>query len=114
MDINYKLIGRRISDIRKDLCITQEEMAEICDVSSGYISLVETGKKKASLKTLAAISDALSVSMDELVFGMSNEMKKQSDEWRSVIEDCSICELEILTETADAIKRSLRRHIENR
>ena len=114
MDINYKLIGKRISDIRKDLCITQEKLAEICEVSSVFISLVETGRKKASLRTLAALSDALAVSLDELVFGMSYEMKRQSDKWRSVIEDCSISELEILTESADAIKKAIRRHIDKR
>ena len=74
-----------------------------------HSQLIKTGRSP-----LAAISDALSVSLDELVFGMSYEMKRQSDKWRSVIEDCSISELEILTEVSDALKKAIRRHIDKR
>ena len=114
MDINYKLIGSRISDIRKDYGMTQEALAEVCDVSSRFISDVENGKKRASLKILASISEALSVSMDELIFGMWYAPQNRSDEWREVAMDCSQSEMEILIESASAIKKAIRRHTTNR
>lgn len=110
MDINYKLIGRRISDIRKNNGMTQEDLAEICDVSSRFISDVETGKKRASLKILVSISDALYISMDALIFGLSHTPKNHSDRWGEVTKDCSFTEMEVLIETADAMKKAMRKH----
>ena len=107
MDINYKLIGRRISGIRKEYGMTQERLAEICDVSSRYISAVETGNKRASLKVLAAISQALPVSMDELIFGPT-AMTNRTEEWAEIIKGCSVHERDILTDTAIALKKALR------
>ncbi len=110
MDINYKLIGKRISDIRRNNGMTQEELAEICDVSIRFISYVETGRRRVSLKILVTISDALFVSLDELVFGMPFMMKTQSDKLAEVIMDCSGYERKILTDTAIALKKALRLH----
>ena len=110
MDIDYKLIGRRISDIRKESGITQEDLAEICDVSSRFISYVENGRKRASLKVLAAISEELSVTMDELVFGPVNAAKSQAEDWGDIILDCDRHEREFMIETAGAMKKAIRRH----
>ena len=59
MNIDYKLIGKRIKDARKETGITQEKMAEILDVSIGYVSQVERGTTKISLDLLGAISSIL-------------------------------------------------------
>ena len=66
MNINYQLIGKRISQKRRELGMTQEELSVIADVSAQYISHIENGKKKVSLKVLAAICEGMKVSMDEL------------------------------------------------
>ena len=110
MNINYKLIGNRIGQLRREAGMTQEELGALAEVSSQYISLVETGKKKLSLKVLAAISESLDVSLDELVYGMANAGKYADDEWGAVITDCSRYEREILLETAMALKKVLRRY----
>lgn len=110
MDINYKLIGKRISDLRRSNGMTQEDLAEICDVSTRFISYVETGRKRASLKILVTVSDALFVSLDELIFGMPFTMKTQSDRLAEVIMDCNGYERRVLTDTVIALKKALRLH----
>lgn len=67
--INNIEIGRRIKDLRAKLNLTQEKLAEDVDISYNYISIIENGRKSASLKTLAKISEKLGVSLDYLVFG---------------------------------------------
>lgn len=52
MSIDYRLIGRRIKKARKTANLTQENLAELMDVSVGYISQVERGFTKANLLTL--------------------------------------------------------------
>lgn len=67
MNIDYKLIGNRIKLERKKKGITQERMAELLDVSIGYVSQVERGITKISLDLLAAISTALECDVSSLI-----------------------------------------------
>ena len=60
MNVDYKIIGSRIKIKRKEKGLTQEKLAELLDVSVGYVSQVERGVTKISLDTLAAIGVLLS------------------------------------------------------
>ncbi len=108
MNINYQLIGKRISEARRDLGITQEELSVTADVSAQYISHIENGKKKVSLKVLAAICEGMDVSMDELVFGTARPPKAPEDEWTQLPLDLSLYEREVVFQTATAVKKILR------
>ena len=59
MYIDYMQIGNRIKTKRKENRLTQENLAEILDVSVGYISQLERGVTKVSLDTLASIATVL-------------------------------------------------------
>lgn len=59
MNIDYGRIGMRIKSRRKNLRITQEQLAEKLSVSVGYVSQVERGVTKISLDLLAQISSIL-------------------------------------------------------
>jgi transcriptional regulator with XRE-family HTH domain len=52
-------IGKRIEKRRKFLKIKQEDMAEICGVSSKSIQKIENDKANPTLKTLQKILDVL-------------------------------------------------------
>ncbi|MDD2649362.1 MAG: helix-turn-helix transcriptional regulator [Eubacteriales bacterium] len=65
--INYKALGRRVREKRREQGWTQEDLAERCDVSLSFIGHIERGTRKASIQTLVALSDALSVSLDYLM-----------------------------------------------
>ncbi len=65
--MDYIEMGKNIKKIRKNRKLTQEQLAEQIDVSSVYISQIETGARKASLETVYNISLALRVTIDELV-----------------------------------------------
>ena len=62
--INYKLVGTRISEWRKRLSITQDDLAFLTGISVPYISEIENGKKRPSLDIIVAISDAIGVTVD--------------------------------------------------
>lgn len=59
-------IANRIRRLRKKNELTQEQLAEKVHVSTTHIGLVETGKRRASLKTLQRIASALGVKLKEL------------------------------------------------
>ncbi|HVZ67047.1 MAG TPA: helix-turn-helix transcriptional regulator [Patescibacteria group bacterium] len=59
-------IANRIRRLRKKKELTQEQLAEKVRVSTTHIGLVETGKRRASLKTLQRIASALGVKLKDL------------------------------------------------
>ena len=67
MNIDYRLIGMRIKQKRKEQGYTQEHLAEKLDVTVGYISQVERGITKISLNLLAAIADIIGCNIAELI-----------------------------------------------
>ena len=68
-----KEMGQRISVQRKRLGLTQEEIAELADVSPQLISTVENGVRAIGSDKLYRISRALHVSADYLMCGDVNE-----------------------------------------
>lgn len=60
-------IGKRIRRLRKQRELTQEELAEKVGVSTTHVGLVETGKRRMSLKTLQKVANALKVKVKDLI-----------------------------------------------
>ncbi len=65
----YKILGESIRNLRKSLGITQEELSFKAKISLSFLSHIERGTKKASLKTIQNIAAALGVSVDRLFQG---------------------------------------------
>lgn len=73
MEDLLKEIGKRISDLRKSLGYTQEQVAELMDVSVQMISNLERGNKAIRIDNLLKISKILGVSTDYILSGMQSE-----------------------------------------
>ena len=56
MAVNYKKLGKGLKEFRVKNGLTQEKLAELCDLSTSYISYIETGKRKLSFKTIEILS----------------------------------------------------------
>lgn len=69
MNLNIKETGQRIKAVRKQRHLTQEKLAELADVSPHYIYEIEAGLKSMSIHIFAALTNALHVSADYLLFG---------------------------------------------
>ncbi len=68
-------IGNRVKDARKKRYMTQEELGEIAGITSNYISLIENGKKKASIETLQKISTALNIPLSRFFSAETTKTK---------------------------------------
>lgn len=64
-----KAIGNRISNRRKQLNYTQEQIAEKMDVSIQMVSNLERGNKAIKIENLLKISKILDVSTDYILTG---------------------------------------------
>lgn len=62
-------INKRVRRTRRDLDITQKELAEKSGVSFQAINRIERGKAKPQLETVAKLADALGVDLKWLIAG---------------------------------------------
>lgn len=71
-EINYKQLGNRIVEKRKENNLMQKDLADMLNVSINHLSDVERGKKRPSLKLLMQISCSLNTPVDYFVKDMPN------------------------------------------
>ncbi len=77
---DYVSLGSRIRKIRKQVGMTQEQLAEACDLSTAHIGHIERGTRAASIETLMTISKVLNISTDYMLLDVDlTNSKKFSD-----------------------------------
>ena len=89
--INYKALGAKIKEYRKKENITQEQLAEMADISLSHMSNVETA--------------SVSVSLDSY----SKKQKKYfySKKMDLIMEQCETVEQEIIVNTVSTLADNL-------
>lgn len=68
-DLFLREVGQRIAERRKSLGLTQEQLAELGDMTTQFVSYAEAGKRGMRPENLRKISAALGVSADYLLTG---------------------------------------------
>lgn len=69
MDINKKLIGKRIRHRREMAGLSQEQLAEQLNLSKNHISSMECGKSMLTTKCLIALCNVLGGTPDYYLIG---------------------------------------------
>ena len=89
-------IGRRIMQRRKKLGLTQEALAERCEVTTQFVSYAESGKRAMRPENLLRLAQALGVSADYLLTGdvidkdlqlVSDKIKRLSPDQLRLVEN---------------------------
>lgn len=108
--INYSEIGKRIRERRIEAGLSQERLAELCNVGTTHISHIETGNCIPSLKVFISIINALGCSADELLCDeLDHAELTYSAEISNLLSDCNSKELMVITDTIKSLKLSLRK-----
>ena len=68
-------VGERIKARRLELGWTQEELCRKADISTGFLSDVENGKRSIGAETLLDIARVLSLSLDYLMTGDPSQVQ---------------------------------------
>jgi len=61
-----KQFGTRIKQLRHEQHISQEELAEKCDLHRTYVGGIERGERNPSLKNIYKIASAFQIELEEL------------------------------------------------
>ncbi len=102
--IDYKIIGQRIKEVRKEQGVTQSKLADELDVSVAFLSRIERGASEISLKRLMQICSILNVPIGRILSGAEKEnnvyLFKEFDE---LLESCSPEKRRLIYNIAKAI-----------
>lgn len=72
-------LAENVRAFRKSRDISQEELAEICDLHRTYIGSIEREERNVTLSTLEVLAKALGVSVAELLTSRVYSGKQNSD-----------------------------------
>ena len=87
---NKKLLGKRIKEIRKNVGLTQEKLAELIDIETTTLSGIESGRHYPSLPTLEKIAKNLNVSLMNLFdFDHLNNLDNMREDIKNKLDDLS-------------------------
>ncbi len=111
MQVDYKDIGNKIRYERKKQHITQERLAELCNVSIPHMSNIENANTKVSLPVLVDIANALNCTVDQL---LCNSLKNNTNISNSIVHDilsdCNNNQKAIIMDTVINLKETLAKH----
>ena len=101
-------LGDNIQKLRKDLKLSQEQLAEKVGISTTHMSHIETGNTKLSLQVFCDLASALHVSADDLLFdGRPSGKAVCTQEIANLLSCCSPSQAQVLKDLLFAAKQSM-------
>ena len=73
MELDYKAIGTRIAQRRKQLGLKQSEVEEAADIGFKYLSNIERGISIPSTEVIMRLALALDTTPDEFLVGTARQ-----------------------------------------
>lgn len=109
MYIDFKLLGKKIAQRRRELGFRQNEFAEMTNLSNNYLSNIETGRSIPSLSTFASICISLNTTPDSFLIGTIKTNNAPQD----LIEKLKLCNEDSLALISDFVDLILTKYNKN-
>ena len=74
-----KEIGLRIKNIRLNMNITKQKMAELLGISGQYLGMIERGEGTLSIDKLKVLCDMTGLSADYILFGKNTNLEHETN-----------------------------------
>lgn len=109
--MDYYAIGQQIRKSRKARGLSQEQLAEMVNISTTHMSHIETGNTKLSLPVLVDIANALNVRTDDLLDRSQYTTGNAVEEIAAMLESCSAQEAKVVVDIVKAVKQAIHVHL---
>ena len=109
--MDYYAIGQQIRKSRKARGLSQEQLAEMVNISTTHMSHIETGNTKLSLPVLVDIANALDVRTDDLLERSQYTTGNAVEEIAAMLESCSAQEAKAVVDIVKAVKQAIHVHL---
>ena len=108
MAINKSIIANNIKREREKQGISQAKLAEKADLSTQYVSQIETAKKMISISSAGRIADALNIPIELIIGNGAMVSSTANSEIDMIFADCSEFERQVMLEVLRATKKAIR------
>ena len=71
-----EIFGKVLRELRDGNNISQEKLAEYCDLDRTYISLLERGLRQPTITTIFKLAKALNISPSQLIAKVEQQVKE--------------------------------------
>lgn len=95
MELDFQKIGERLKKGREAKHLTQEQLAELTDLSVSHISAVENASSGVKLQTFVNIVNKLELPIDWVIYGDYENKYYLEGEIRQLFADCTEQEAEL-------------------
>ena len=107
MALDRGILGNQIRESRIENQISQEQLAELVNITPTHLKHLESEHRKPSIEVLVSLMEVLHFSFDGLVFPVPTERERRSQEIEILLKACSDQQLEIILD----VTRSLLKHL---
>lgn len=86
MKYDTKASGKRIKQLRQEMNLSQEQLAEKLNVSQNMIAKIECGLRRPSIDFLIELAEFFEISLHYIVLGTSEEATDKKRQIEEIIE----------------------------
>ncbi len=72
-----EIFGKRVRELREKRRLSQEKLAQASNLTTGFVSTIESGKKTPSLTTVLKLAYGLKVDAAELLSGFTFDVLRK-------------------------------------
>ena len=91
--------------------MTQEELANVADISTQHLCRIENGVRTPSLETVHRITYALGTTADVLFGNVVDKTVDYQEELKLIFDDCNEYEKNVIGEILVNAKKRIRRNL---
>ena len=103
--------GLILKGLRKEKGWTQEELANVADISTQHLCRIENGVRTPSLETVHRITYALGTTADVLFGNVVDKTVDYQEELKLIFDDCNEYEKNVIGEILVNAKKRIRRNL---
>ena len=105
-------LGIELKNARHRKGLTQQQLADLSQVSLKHIQLIEKGTKNPSFEVLRAVVRVLDISLDALIYSGSDADEQAAAEWKQTYLSCPPAARGALLNATRGLSNELKRLIE--
>ncbi len=106
VEMDYKVVGKRLKDARRSKGYTQGDVAKELGVTVAYISRVERGTGSINIKRLVELSDFFNTSLNYFLTGsVENTTGYLQSDFKEVLNKCTPEKQRAILQIAKVISR---------
>lgn len=107
--VDYAQVGAKIKTHRQELGISQEALAELCNVSPSYIGHIERGTRRVSLNVALRLADLLHIGLDYLFLDSAETDEQTLAALRSLLEGMTPPQRKTFLNTATVLAENVEK-----